>query len=118
MRRYYITPPKVTKDIPEFLRKRGYDSVNIPFKVQELIRWAKLEYNQAMRQANLQGAMRFVLYLQREYSAYRILAESEGFKKILRLLDNETYNQLNSRERQFIRRTYELYMALGGQPVR
>jgi len=112
-RRYYITPP--ITDIPEFL-KRSY-VMDVPAKIREMIQWSKMEYNKSVRQANLKGAMRFVLFLQREYSAYRILAESDTFKDILALLNEDNYNQLSSRERQFIRRTYEMYRALGGNPV-
>lgn len=110
MRRYYITPPAT--DIPEFL-KRSY-VMDVPTKIQELIHWSKLEYNKAVREASLKGAMRFVTFLHKEYSAYRILAESDGFKEMLSLLNDENYNQLSSRERQFIRRTYEMFKALGG----
>lgn len=88
--------------------------MDVPQKIRELIAWSKLEYNKSVRQANLRGAMKFVMFLQKEYSAIRILAESEEFRDILKLLNEENYNQLTGRERVFVRRAYEMYKALGG----
>lgn len=109
MRRYYTSPPPMPNQLPAFMVKRYYD---VPSKVRELIQWAQKEYNTAVRDANKRKSVRVILFLQREYSAIRILAEAEGFRDLLGLITNENYNQLSGRERVFLRRAYEMYKSL------
>jgi hypothetical protein len=113
MRRYYVTPPTNKRDVPFFIRKHyNYDEPAVfAGYVKELIVWATQEYRAALRSAAERGAFRFVKFLNEEYSPMRILAESEGFKEILKMMDERNYNILSGRDRIFVRRSYELFKA-------
>ncbi len=109
-RRYYINPPVMPNQLPAFIA-RSY-VMDVPSKVSELIKWSKAEYTKAVVEATRHKALKFVTFLHKEYSAIRILAESEGFMDLINLLNEENYNQLSGRERVFIRRAYEMHKAL------
>jgi c-di-AMP phosphodiesterase-like protein len=107
MSRRYYTPPPTQGDIPAFL-KRAY----LANHMQNLIEWAKHEYNVGMNYLNKHASMRTILYFQQEVSAMRVLAESEEFREVLEYLNEDNYNKLSHRERAFIRRSFELFKAL------
>lgn len=113
-RRYYTEPPKNGLDVPYFVKNHyNYDEPTaFANYIKELIVWATKEYRSALRSAAERGAFRFVKFLNEEYSPMRILAESDGFKELLGLVDAENYNKLSIRERVFVRRAYELFRAL------
>ena len=98
--RYYTNPP----DIPMFLYKHRAKK-----NFGDLIAWSIKEYDDALRLMAKRGAMRTVKYLTEEYSPMRILAEMPNFRAVVAKLDMDTYNELSARERQFIRRAYEIY---------
>jgi hypothetical protein len=96
--------------LPAFLVKHNY--YNVAQKITELIAWSKAEYNRAVVDANRRKSVRVIMFLQREYSALRILAECEGFIDIIHMLNDENYNALSGRDRVFLRRAYEIYKSL------
>jgi hypothetical protein len=96
-------------DIPPFLKK-----AYLAEYMRQLIRWAKLEYNSGMNYLNQHASMRTIMYFQQNVSAMRVLAESGLFREVVDYLNENNFNQLNMRERVFIKRTYELFRVLGG----
>lgn len=105
-RKYYIPPP-VLGNIPSFLKK-----AYLAEYMRQLIQWSKLEYTAGMNYLNKHASMKTILYFQQNVSAMRVLAESGLFKEVMDYLNENNFNQLNARERVFIRRTYELFRAL------
>jgi len=105
-RRYYTEPP-TQGNIPDFLKK-----AYLADHMHNLIQWAKLEYTAGMNYLNAHASMRTIMYFQQEVSAMRVLAESEAFRELLELLNEQNYNKLSHRERAFIRRAFELFRAL------
>lgn len=111
-RRYYNNPPTTSYDVPDFIRRHYNYDIHISSQIRDMIQWSIKEYNQALRTAYRQKAIRFADFLAKEYSAYRVLAESEGFGELLGLINENNYNKLDARERVFVRRAYEFYKAL------
>lgn len=106
-RRYYTTPP-TRPNVPEFVYKR----YAISSHVQDLIQWSIKEYDKGLRQLSRHASPATIRFFIQEYSPMRVLAESEGFRDTVTLLDMESYNRLNYRERVFVRRAWELYKSL------
>lgn len=111
-RRYYNDPPIRSYDVPAFIKKHYDMDEYIAQQIQKMIQWSTREYNQALRTAYRQKAIRFADFLAKEYSAMRVLAESEGFAELLAMLNDRNYNKLSGRERVFVRRAYQFYKAL------
>lgn len=111
-RRYYTDPPVRSYDVPPFIYKHYDVDEFIAHQIQKMIVWSNHEYNKALQTAYRQKAIRFADFLAKEYSAMRVLAESEGFKELLSVLNEKNYNKLSGRERVFLRRAYEFYKAL------
>ncbi len=107
MSRKYYTPPPTQGNIPAFLKK-AYLSKHM----KELISWAKLEYNTGLNYLTKRASIKTVQFFMEEVSAMRVLAESEAFREVLEYLNESNYNQLEYRERVFIRRAYELFRRL------
>ena len=105
-RRYYNPLPDW--NIPSFLKKRFLGQY-----IKKMIEWSTKEYNDAVRIAAEHGAFRFVKFLTDEYSPMKILAECDEFKEIISILSGMTSIQISARERSFIRKSYQLSLALG-----
>lgn len=97
--RYFNEPPSLPDYFYRHYTVRAF---------RALISWSKKEYDDAVRLFSKRGAMKTVKYLNEEYSAMRVLAEMPGFRRIVSLLNENNYNLLDARERQFIRRAYEI----------
>lgn len=109
-RRYYYQPPTTPDKLPPFMRSKYYD---VSSSIKRLIQWSKMEYNKMVVEATRHRlSIRAVRYLHEEYSAMRVLAEMEGFRDLLALVNEENYNQLDGRDRVFLRRAYEMYVSL------
>jgi len=104
--RYYTAPP----DLPAYMYKDYTVS-----SVSQLIAWSKKEYNDALRKYASRGEFATVKMLSDNYSPMRLLAEMNGFRKIVSILvrDSRIFNRLSWRDRIFIRRAYEIYEKLG-----
>jgi hypothetical protein len=107
MSRRYYTPPPVQGNIPAFLKK----AYAIKY-VRELIKWSWDEYETALQYLTGHASSRAIRFFINEYSAMRVLAESEAFREVLGYLNEQNWNQLSGRERVFIRRAHELFTAL------
>ena len=107
-RTYYHTPPTVPQDVPVFIF-RNYSVSN---HVKEMIQWAAKEYRLAYQHLSRHARPSTLQFFLEEYSPMRVLAESEGFRDLLKMLDERNYNQLSLRERVFLRRAYELFKHL------
>lgn len=107
MSRRYYTPPPTQGNIPAFLKK-----AYVVKYVRELIKWSWNEYETGLQYLTGHASSRAIQFFVNEYSAMRVLAESEAFCEVLQYLDKGNYNQLSGRERVFIRRSYELFTAL------
>lgn len=106
MRRYYTNPP-TQGNIPAFLKK-----AYLGWHMKKLIRWANREYSTGLNYLTKHASIKTVQFFMEEVSAMRVLAESEPFREMLEFLNETNYNQLEPRERVFIRRAYELFRAL------
>lgn len=102
--RYYTPPPN---NQPDFICKHYGSRV-----ARDLIKWAREEYDMALKLFTKRGAWKTVDYLTKEYSAMRVLSEMPNFRHIVSLITEDEYNRLSGRERVFIRRAYEIYEAL------
>lgn len=107
MSRRYYTPPPTQGDIPAFLKK-----AYVIRYVRELIKWSWDEYETGLQYLTKHASTRAIRFFINEYSAMRVLAESEAFREVLEYLNKDNYNQLSGRERVFIRRAYELFTHL------
>ena len=95
----YILPPP---DLPPFLYKSSVSA----FKA--LILWAKREHIKRLKFCADRGYYKEWKRLHEDYSPIRILAEVKGLRKILSVITDDVWNQLDMRERVFINRAYEL----------
>lgn len=104
--RYYTLPPE---EVPAFIYKH-YPNALVSH-TQDLIAWAKKEYYDGLRLYAKRREFATVRLLATNYSPMRILAEMQGFRRIVALLvkDAAIYNSLSGRDRVFIRRAYEIY---------
>lgn len=107
--RYYTLPPE---EVPAFIYKH-YPNALVRH-AQDLIAWSKKEYNDALRLYARRGEFATVRLLTTNYSPMRLLAEMDGFRRIVALLvrDADIFNSLSGRDRVFIRRAYEVYEML------
>lgn len=105
-RRYYTQPP-TQGNIPAFLKK-AYAVKH----VRDLIKWSWNEYETALQYLTERASSKTIRFFINEYSAMRVLAESEAFREMLGYLTKENWDKLNGRERVFVRRSYELFKAL------
>lgn len=106
-RRYYTEPP-VYPDLPPFLAKRFAVT-----HVKKLIQWSIREYDKGLQHLTRHASPRTIRYFLDNYSSMRVLAESVGFSELLEILkDEKVYNELNFRERVFVRRAYHLFQSL------
>lgn len=109
-RHYYYQQPVTPDKLPAFLRSKYYD---VPSSVKKLIQWSKMEYNKMVVEASKRRlSIRAVQYLHEEYSAIRVMAEMEGFRDLLAMVNEDNYNQLDGRDRVFLRKAYEMYRLL------
>lgn len=96
---YVIRPP----EFPEFLFKSHIQ----PF--EELIEWAKKEYQARLIYCAERGYWRSLKYLNEEYSPYRILAELHGFRKYCSYLNyNPRWASARKYTQRFIGKAYQL----------
>lgn len=97
---------------PDFIYRRYPNS--IVTDAEKMIAWAKREYNDALRMFAKRGQFDTVRSLSQNYSPMRLLAEAQGFRKMVAFLvqDADVWNQLSGRDRVFIRRAWEIYEML------
>lgn len=107
MSRRYYTPPPTQGNIPTFLKK-----AYVIKHVRNLIKWSWNEYETALQYLTEHASAKAIQFFINEYSAMRVLAESEAFREMLGYLNEQNWNQLSGRERVFVRRSYELFKAL------
>lgn len=95
---YVIQPP----NIPEFL----YKSNSTAWK--SLIVWANKEYEARLRYCAKNGYLKQWVWLHKNSSPIRILAEMSKYRKFCSLLTEGVWDMFSARERRFLRRSYEL----------
>lgn len=94
----YIIPPP---NVPLFLFNRS--SV-----LRKMIEWAKKEHAARIQFCADRGYYRELKRLNEDYSPKRVLAEVSGFRRICAQITDTVWNELTSRERVFIRRSFEI----------
>ncbi len=97
---YVVAPPS----IPEFLYKSNFTAWIA------LISWANKEYKARLRYCAKRGYFKQWVWLHKNSSPIRILAEMPQYRKFCALLvGNEgLWDMFNARERSFIRKAFEL----------
>ena len=96
---YVIQPP----EFPDFIFKRHIQ----PF--EELIEWAKKEYQARLIYCAEHGYWKSLKYLNEEYSPYRILAELSGFRRYCAYLQyNAQWAGARKYTQRFITKSYQL----------
>jgi hypothetical protein len=105
-RKHWVNPPTLG-NIPAFLKKRFFVKY-----IRQLIKWAWSEYETGLQYLTEHASSKAIRFFIDEYSAMRVLAESEAFREAIEYIDNNNYGQLTARERVFVRRAYELYTSL------
>ena len=96
----YVIPPP---DFPDFVFKRYVQPL------EELIDWARKEYQARLIHCAEKGYWRTLKYLNEEYSPYRILAELHGFRKYCSYLNqNPQWAGAKKSTQRFIVKSYQL----------
>ena len=108
MSRRYYTPPPTQGNIPPFLKKAYMDQ-----HMKDLIQWSINEYEKALQHLSRHATAKTIQFFLNEYSAMRVLAESEAFQDAIGFIDSQNYNRLSGRHKVFVRRSYELFLSLG-----
>jgi hypothetical protein len=97
---YYIQPPS----LPRFI----YGTSNKAWV--ELMVWSYKEYQERLKQLPKRGYYKELTYQARSYSPIRVLAEMQGFRGICAMLQRNprVWNNFNARQRQYIRKAFQL----------
>lgn len=97
-RQYIIEPPSA----PDYVYS---SSVQAWF---DIMVWSWREYQERLKRHSQKGYYRELNVQTREYSPMRILAEMHGFRRLCTRMNPRIWGRFTARERQFIRRAYEL----------
>ncbi len=107
-RRYYHQPPTVKQDVPAYIAQH----YGVTEHVEKMIKWARYEYELALFTLSQRASPKTIQFFLNEYSAVRVLAESEGFQEMVKNISERDYNKLSFRDRVFLRRAWELFQIL------
>lgn len=95
----YITP---LPDFPDFVVKLFVISI-----MRKLIKWATREYRDRIRYMTVHSYYKQLEWMSKNDTPQKILSRHPRFLKWCSYLNSENYNQLDARDRAFIRKAFD-----------